>query len=124
MRISDWSSDVCSSDRADDRHDDILGQRLGDRREGAADDDTDREVDDIAAGDKFPEFIQHLVVPRIVELRHRNCRDDCTKASGFLLWLLLRQNAAGRSEEQTSELPLLKSTSYAIVCVKKKNTPQ
>src|SRR3546814_9588074 len=97
MRISDWSSDVCSSDRADDRHDDILGQRLGDRREGAADDDTDREVDDIAAGDKFPEFIQHLVVPRIVELRHRNCRDDCTKASGFLLCVLLRQNAAGGS---------------------------
>src|SRR3546814_17918938 len=65
MRISDWSSDVCSSDL------------------------------DFAAGDKFPEFIQHLVVPRIVELRHRNCRDDCTKASGFLLCVLLRQNAAG-----------------------------
>src|SRR3546814_8141444 len=41
MRISDWSSDVCSSDL--------------------------------------------------------NCRDDCTKASGFLLCVLLRQNAAGGS---------------------------
>src|SRR3546814_3346822 len=41
MRISDWSSDVCSSDL--------------------------------------------------------NCRDDCRKASGFLLCVLLRQNGAGGS---------------------------
>src|SRR3546814_1243026 len=102
MRISDWSSDVCSSDLAaeqdelareidpaenpaDQRHNQILGQRTGDRREGAADDGTDRQVDDIAAGDKFPEFIQHLVIPRIVEFRYRKCRDACTKASAILL---------------------------------------
>src|SRR3546814_10213094 len=87
MRISDWSSDVCSSDLQ--RHNQILRQRTGDRREGAADDDTDREVDDIAAGDKFPEFIQHLVIPRIFEFRYRKCRDDCTKASEILLCVLL-----------------------------------
>src|SRR3546814_12354237 len=37
----------------------------------------------------------------------RNCRDDCAKASGFLLCVLLRQNAAGgRLTHELSFRPL------------------
>src|SRR3546814_15413431 len=54
---------------ADEGHDQILGQRPGDGREGAADDDADRQVHDIALGDKFPEFAQHVAAPRKKLLR-------------------------------------------------------
>src|SRR3546814_1388341 len=89
MRISDWSSDVCSSDlrgrawiisldqlahpEADEElHDEIDGQR-------------DRDPDDVA-GDG----------------------DDLA--------------ALERSEEHTSELQSLMRISYAVFCLKKKNT--
>src|SRR3546814_13002982 len=35
MRISDWSSDVCSSDLAPDAEDDTIGGRIGRAREAA-----------------------------------------------------------------------------------------
>src|SRR3546814_10904655 len=69
MRISDWSSDVCSSD---------LGRRH-------------------AAAHPFSEHSQRL--------------------SGG--WRAGREN---RSEEHTSELQSLMRISYAVFCLKKKNT--
>src|SRR3546814_9017407 len=97
MRISDWSSDVCSSDL---RHVfAVLLARLGfvgedHRRVFAVRDDDQR----------------------------RTCKDAI---QGF--WII-DQHVAGRrahehrSEEHTSELQSLMRISYAVFCLKKKNT--
>src|SRR3546814_2724493 len=91
MRISDWSSDVCSSDLAD------LVLRPGDhgidrqprtRRVRA---DRDRAVADADPFDLHP-------------------GDQHVGQSG----------AQHRSEEHTSELQSLMSSSYAVFCLKKK----
>src|SRR3546814_1382494 len=56
----------------------------------------------ISLGDKFLEFVQHLVAPRMIFSVSGKCAGDCTKASTILLCVLLRQNAArgSRSEER------------------------
>jgi hypothetical protein len=52
-----------AEDRADHRHDHILGQAGGDGRKGGADDHGDREVEHVAPGDEVAEFLQHGSVP-------------------------------------------------------------
>src|SRR3546814_2695389 len=107
MRISDWSSDVCSSDllavfveehlvveafgRAAAEHARDL-RRLGDR------------IDQILA--------RHLVIDPERDPAHRPID----------LPLQLRQ--AARSEEHTSELQSLMRISYAVFCLKKQITKQ
>src|SRR3546814_4959882 len=97
MRISDWSSDVCSSDlSADDRE----------RLQKAMMDLYKKEGFNPLAGCwpmlvQFPVFIS-------------------------LYWVLLesveiRQAPFMRSEEHTSELQSLMRISYAVFCLKKKN---
>src|SRR3546814_10821790 len=102
MRISDWSSDVCSSDLQ-------LLQRLNEARRVPAVDDaviaTDREVHAFGADD-------------IVALEHRPL-DDLVGADDRDL----RAVDHRRSEEHTSELQSLMRISYAVFCLKKKNTP-
>src|SRR3546814_7824744 len=98
MRISDWSSDVCSSD---------LGGAVGrDHQHGGAD---------------------HLVVE--VDRHHRigaYGRGLCGHVlEGMLLGTtqdLLVAAGASRSEEHTSELQSLMRISYAVFCLKKKQT--
>src|SRR3546814_1722168 len=117
MRISDWSSDVCSSDLllaaheqaaglvdrpADERRAGFLGdrhrlardQRLVDRSAAFEDDAIDRDF--FARADT-----QHVANSDVLE------RD-----------LLVR------SEEHTSELQSLMRISYAVFCLKKKTTRQ
>src|SRR3546814_10290659 len=97
MRISDWSSDVCSSDL----------QGLGDLVEvvamfgqdaarialGIVDDATDFLVDQPGGG-----------VGNVLALGDRMAEEDLF-----------------RSEEHTSELQSLMRISYAVFCLKKKN---
>src|SRR3546814_7252507 len=110
MRISDWSSDVCSSDLSERKAQTDLKQRsLG-----------------------FTEAIFHVLVPevqlaaagltigviggQIDALRHLH---GCTGAE-----LPCEANRAvilaQRSEEHTSELQSLMRISYAVFCLKKK----
>src|SRR3546814_9177916 len=114
MRISDWSSDVCSSD--------LVVQRPG---------------ADHAA------LAQHVVVDLVVAGQRAGVRGGgaCAERGTSGLQrdhrLLLRdplgdlgEGAAvlqvlhvhGRSEEHTSELQSLMRISYAVFCLKKKNT--
>src|SRR3546814_9270973 len=119
MRISDWSSDVCSSDLHLDR----------------------LVVDDIAAG------IEQSVLPvagigverdvgqdadiiaaRILDRRHRAAhqivgveRLRAVVAAPFGLGIGKEREAGDRSEEHTSELQSLMRISYAVFCLKKKN---
>src|SRR3546814_1129985 len=102
MRISDWSSDVCSSD--------LIGrQRPGKRAE-----------------------LRHVVgrYQRLVGFSHRclECLDiwpleDLTSHQQFEQ-LSDDARLAVRSEEHTSELQSLMRISYAVFCLKKKQTKQ
>src|SRR3546814_2579624 len=110
MRISDWSSDVCSSDLfaaivAVDRP----------RRIKAGDAMLQREPRARAH--------LHLVTRRN---RHREARRDRVARAGAERQRLGRDDVhprrTVRSEEHTSELQSLMRISYAVFCLKKKNT--
>src|SRR3546814_7843667 len=125
MRISDWSSDVCSSDLARILLLDIQVERaVG--VEGQLVAVADRETVDRVGDEKLvgavhrqrPEGVggRNLV---LVEMQDIACRaaERLTRAverhhriNGFL----------GRSEEHTSELQSLMRISYAVFCLKKK----
>src|SRR3546814_9221153 len=117
MRISDWSSDVCSSDLALDASDDVVG---GDdlrihrvlRRERRALEFDRLEVArprlllqrlEIEAG-TLEQFDREVALDPAFHLRVR--------AGGIL--------AHHRSEEHTSELQSLMRISYAVFCLQKK----
>src|SRR3546814_1910206 len=107
MRISDWSSDVCSSDLPGEAaHDGIATAQAG----GAA------------CSGRCPEI-------------ERDSRRDCIREGGGRCWCVAQDCATGapqvsararrglgcrRSEEHTSELQSLMRISYAVFCLKKK----
>src|SRR3546814_3902907 len=112
MRISDWSSDVCSSDLAGGgagHH--LVSRRLSAGRQYRGDLAGDRRrsrpwrldhSDDLVPGAQSAvRFRAHPAAPRLVA-------------------------AAGgeRSEEHTSELQSLMRISYAVFCLKKKTKTQ
>src|SRR3546814_8120781 len=116
MRISDWSSDVCSSDLHEiffvvppDREVEKVAQRVDHRHADAV-----QPARDLIS----------IVVARIVEfsagveLGH----DDLGRRDAFFLVDSGRDAAAVilRSEEHTSELQSLMRISYAVFCLKKK----
>src|SRR3546814_6456098 len=94
MRISDWSSDVCSSDlrRKDGGSNDVGGQHPGDLLLRCRNASLNVRQGDI--GD------------RTIERIHHGCRHD--------------RHGDQRSEEHTSELQSLMRISYAVFCLKKK----
>src|SRR3546814_10295598 len=109
MRISDWSSDVCSSDL-------IQARGVGTGGYGP-------EVDRRAA---HPDGPLGLPAPHVVMIAHDPC-------AGLQLldqpWFQLqvdvgiekqRDDRGVRSEEHTSELQSLMRISYAVFCLKKK----
>src|SRR3546814_3644229 len=125
MRISDWSSDVCSSDLAPDaqgRHD------QGDSEigpGGARADDTggsqkDRKIADCVVARAYPDRA-HVGVATAVAIEHegnaavRDQRDHPDDSHR----LGVRHPAAQRrrSEEHTSELQSLMRISYAVFCL-------
>src|SRR3546814_5342373 len=109
MRISDWSSDVCSSDLAVDQvvHNDGIIVAVVARRTGRG-----------------------VVVVLVLALRDGRGCGDCQRKRGdrehdFLdhdvfLSIMGTARDAGRSEEHTSELQSLMRISYAVFCLKKK----
>src|SRR3546814_3050674 len=115
MRISDWSSDVCSSDLAGNGDDQHAG-RL-DRFWFA--EPVDRFDQDINRNREQHEGVE------------RGCQDlEALVAKGALIVGGLRSDPnghqrdgqrgdIGRSEEHTSELQSLMRISYAVFCLKK-----
>src|SRR3546814_4660885 len=92
MRISDWSSDVCSSDLDHDR----LDQHL--RAAG------------VELADQFAKLALHIGVGGDDDRIGAFVAGDDGGAAG-----------RDRSEEHTSELQSLMRISYAVFCLKKKN---
>src|SRR3546814_7946403 len=120
MRISDWSSDVCSSDLVAVDGDRIVAVGRGEQT-GA------REIDADGA----------LVTPGFVDI-HAHYDGQATwdhqlaPSSWQGVTTVVMGNCgvgfapvrpADRSEEHTSELQSLMRTSYAVFCLKKTKTP-
>src|SRR3546814_9380309 len=130
MRISDWSSDVCSSDlltasagnRIDVLADDSggAGQGLQEVQRGAFASQqracrTTQHVQRLIGDDAFA--FCHLPADRDLRIeRAKHFIDPGTAANhgGFA------RDHGGRSEEHTSELQSLMRNSYAVFCLKKK----
>src|SRR3546814_8355451 len=92
MRISDWSSDVCSSDL------------------------TGRGVVPTARADQLDPLVRDLIT-RLHRLGEPVAFDPTTSERTFRLALY-----ENRSEEHTSELQPLVRISYAVFCLNKKRT--
>src|SRR3546814_9755638 len=135
MRISDWSSDVCSSDLRGLRYPSDHDRHRPDHCPLAALDIERRR--DAAAADSGSYPVPSLRRPDARRCRRagrplwRECVVDRSPGAmphGRVRWrdLLPRGSAlwwtmAHRSEEHTSELQSLMRISYAVVCLKKKN---
>src|SRR3546814_7637558 len=103
MRISDWSSDVCSSDLKVDH---VLHCRQ--LRRGLA---------QVAV--QAPVLRAH----GLAEHEHQQARPGAGRARQFTGVIADRQQwpgRAGRTEEHTSELQSLMRSSYAVLCLKHK----
>src|SRR3546814_7292829 len=126
MRISDWSSDVCSSDLADDI-------AAGVRRSAAEIEAADRQP--VAREAVHRPQAQHLVDGELAVVpmaaggaglaldvgggQHVLSQDEAAQARRE--GLEAAEHAVGeRSEEHTSELQSLMRISYAVFCLKKK----
>src|SRR3546814_9755616 len=108
MRISDWSSDVCSSDLgATVGHGPV---REGDSRKFSADDPGQILITRMEPG-AYRYFREN-----------RRYADGTTFAVSFYKPHENPEPAMNRSEEHTSELQSLMRISYAVFCLKKKRT--
>src|SRR3546814_8788458 len=116
MRISDWSSDVCSSDLAPCPE--------GCRRESimTLDDVPGRsayDADHEAFRETVRSFLAREGVPNVAEWEaNRLVPKEFWRKAGAIG--MLCPTAPERSEEHTSELQSLMRISYAVFCLKKK----
>src|SRR3546814_6458433 len=102
MRISDWSSDVCSSDL--------------DWNHLVYSDDWKVALDTLHSTNNFPEFTGR-VCPAPCEA---SCTLNIDDAPVTIKTIECQIVDRGRSEEHTSELQSLMRISYAVFCLKKK----
>src|SRR3546814_1011972 len=117
MRISDWSSDVCSSDLHLGRRQKLfVGSQLfcaaaveepGRLVAAGADGSLDRAQDG-----------QRITLGTIEQVMARHVALLCALSTAGLSHHA-RAARGGRSEEHTSELPSLMRISYAVFCLKK-----
>src|SRR3546814_2837752 len=108
MRISDWSSDVCSSD-LDVRHRYPLGATGTQAWRSAGSEPAQLRARTLGVGGRQAlRRRRYLGIPR-VSIRAQEGRVDSSRGPAI------------RSEEHTSELQSLMRISYAVFCLKKKN---
>src|SRR3546814_5528414 len=120
MRISDWSSDVCSSDRllGGDLAADVDARRIGEAHAQRAQRPHLAALEGAFELRKLPRVVGALGLDRIVDGDHLGgvvfgCR-HFEHVGQVVLALRVR------SEEHTSELQSLMRISYAVFCLKKK----
>src|SRR3546814_1413537 len=116
MRISDWSSDVCSSDLHAARNASAQALEFG----GVAQ-EVDQFLDvffgfvatgDIGKGNMVGVFVEHAGA--------RFAEAECPALAAALHLAHEKYPHANRSEEHASELQSLMRISYAVFCLKKK----
>src|SRR3546814_6999977 len=108
MRISDWSSDVCSSDLLALLVGDALRQRLG-----------RFENERIRPRRQLLEQAELAIVDACVS---GDLGQVATDQRELVMAVEITNAAQARSEEHTSELQSLMRLSYAVFCLKKQNT--
>src|SRR3546814_2263180 len=114
MRISDWSSDVCSSD---------LNEGLKSVTAGIDPMDIKRGID------KAVEAVTQEIKKNAVPCKDRKAiaqvgtvSANADEAIGAIIADAMDKVGKERSEEHTSELQSLMRISYAVFCLKKKTT--
>src|SRR3546814_10215306 len=128
MRISDWSSDVCSSDLKDCNPDNLRYERIVIM--------TDADVDGAHIAtllmtfffQEMPELVRrghlYLAQPPLYRLvsgaKSVYARDDAHRAQLEKTEFKGKKVEDKRSEEHTSELQSLLRISYTVFCLKKK----
>src|SRR3546814_4717203 len=121
MRISDWSSDVCSSDLRDEEVDVHLDCRLGSILVAHPTVHAEEPV-----GERHQHSAMHdaaevgMFLRRLKGERHTLLVDPLPDRADVAEEAVVPVRA--RSEEHTSELQSLMRTSYAAFCLKKKKT--
>src|SRR3546814_7605833 len=106
MRISDWSSDVCSSDLTH------LGQAGGALRPALLRQYVNRAAERVARLQLRPDYLERVYRDRATAF------DRVSRLFTSVNPDLPLQR--GRSEEHTSELQSLMRITYAVFCLKKK----
>src|SRR3546814_5100544 len=106
MRISDWSSDVCSSDLTSIEE---IGSQVSQSTRIVR-----QAVDEAQRTD--------TIIRTLAEAAHKICEivDFINNIAGQTNLLALNATIEARSEEHTSELQSLMRISYAVFCLKKK----
>src|SRR3546814_8553687 len=117
MRISDWSSDVCSSDLERQRTAKLVRQSAEDGPVLAS--VARREYGLVAT--LHPAFQVHIS-PGLFGVGGTR-QDYISRMRAFITMMSDEHFEALRSEEHTSELQSLMRISYAVFCLKKKNIP-
>src|SRR3546814_9303171 len=107
MRISDWSSDVCSSDLVGRL---VPEKGLHDLIDAHARADDPRKLVIVGGTDHESRYA--------IELKGRE--SDRVRFAGLQDRATVRELFENRSEEHTSELQSLMRISYAVFCLKKK----
>src|SRR3546814_8218238 len=110
MRISDWSSDVCSSDLNTDFGDSQFRFSTTDEAQTLRADQRPRD-----------QIAQHRAKPQSSE-QYNESQGDAQQYDAFSQQNISRAGCLYqlRSEEHTSELQSLMRISYAVFCLKKK----
>src|SRR3546814_6282603 len=132
MRISDWSSDVCSSDLASvpDGLVKPYAELLLEERTGsigiipseAFAEKTPPSDADVQAF--YAKNSRRYMVPERRVVRYAPITYDALGAAVAPTGAEIQRFYTARSEEHTSELQSLMRISYAVFCLKKKNTKQ
>src|SRR3546814_2496962 len=112
MRISDWSSDVCSSD--------LAGIAVGSREHERA----QIRLHELARTGEFRRDRCGEVTPRRRAVTHADSRLRPDQLHRIASDRVAAARELHRSEEHTSELQSLMRISYAVFCLKKKRTQQ
>src|SRR3546814_1685206 len=122
MRISDWSSDVCSSDLrgagVQDLRSEACAGGLTPRRRGAGGEDMLGAMQDFEL--RVPRLLDHAArehAHREIVTRWADGRESRPDWAGVASDA--RKLAQARSEEHTSELQSLMRISSAVLCLKK-----
>src|SRR3546814_4775313 len=111
MRISDWSSDVCSSDLIDP----VAGLQAG--HCGTDNGDLPGRIQAESCGQVGQRVLREPVGPvleDVAKVRHNAAGADSHQH--------VQRRRPGRSEEHTSELQPLMRIPYSVICMKKQKT--
>src|SRR3546814_9303879 len=117
MRISDWSSDVCSSDLHDGTDFDATDVVYSFKRLPTVPNGDGLTAAKLKSIDSI-----EIVNPHVVRIHTKTPDSGVLRALGQFFILPSELGEVGRSEEHTSELQSLMRTSYAVFCLKQKHT--